>query len=166
VELVGGLLIFGWVCRRFERQADTFAVQHLACDPSAAAISTTTGDATVNPTHTDVPTEPSVTPQAALALCSALELISELNNVDPERPSWRHGSIAWRQRYLMSLIGRPAKRLPIDRLVRQLKVASAVLIIAGVALETWRMQLDDEAADRAAATPTVVMPTIDGPLKG
>jgi hypothetical protein len=41
-----------------------------------------------------------------------------------------------------------------------------VLIIAGVALETWRMQLDDEAADRAAATPTVVMPTIDGPLKG
>jgi Zn-dependent protease with chaperone function len=166
VELVGGLLIFGWVCRRFERQADTFAVQHLACDSSAAAISTATGDATVNPTHTDVPTEPSVTPQAALALCSALELISELNNVDPERPSWRHGSIAWRQRYLMSLIGRPANRLPIDRLVRRLKVAAALLVIGGVTLETWRMQRDDEAGDRATVTPTLVMPTIERPLKG
>ncbi len=30
ISLAGWALIFGWVSRRFERQADTFAVQHLA----------------------------------------------------------------------------------------------------------------------------------------
>ncbi len=35
--LGGALLVFGWVSRRFERQADTFAVQHLTTNPPRPA---------------------------------------------------------------------------------------------------------------------------------
>jgi hypothetical protein len=68
---------------------------------------------------------------------SALETIARLNAVPRRRFSWRHGSIAWRQRYLDSLIGRPLRGLPIDRLVRRLKLAIALTLLATGVMTAW-----------------------------
>jgi len=105
---------FGWVSRRFERQADTFAARHMSGPPDGQ-----TGEPRC------------VTGEAAAIVCSALETIARLNAVEPRRRSWRHGSIAWRQAYLQSMVGRAPGSLPVDRQVRRIKVmAVAVLALA------------------------------------
>jgi len=121
VAAAGALLAFGWVSRRYERQADTFAVQHLS---GLAADSGADGD---------------VTDEAVGAMYDALGGVARLNAVEPTRRSWRHGSIAWRQAYLRSIIGKPVARLPIDRVIRRVKLAAAVaLVLGGVAtVLTW-----------------------------
>lgn len=116
-QLALGLLAFGWVCRRFERQADTFAAQHLSGLGTGAEASA------------------NVTMESVDAMRGALETIAELNTVDPARHSWRHGSIRWRQRYLDSIVGRPVLGLPIDRLVRGLKIVAAIVLIASLGYE-------------------------------
>jgi len=107
-------VMFGWISRRFERQADAFAVQHLSGLREARG-------------EQDEGSE--ITPDAAAAMTTALELVGTLNAVDPERRSWRHGSIRWRQRNLVSLVGRPLRRLPIDRTVQWIKAAVAVVLL-------------------------------------
>jgi STE24 endopeptidase len=116
------LLTFGWVSRRFERQADTFAVQHLVQQR----------------TTTDDPSNPSapriVDAQAVGTMVLALEQVSCFNHMATTRRSWRHGSIAWRQAYLNALIGLDAKRLPIDRQIFWIKCAGATVLTATIAL--------------------------------
>ncbi len=126
VQLALGLMIFGWVCRRFERQADSFAVQHLSGLGTQGQASA------------------SITTESVDALRGALETIAELNTVDPSRHSWRHGSIRWRQRYLESIIGRPVLGLPIDRLVSVLKAAAAVVLILGIGYEIFVQQYNPQ----------------------
>lgn len=104
LSLGGWGVLFGWVSRRFERQADTFAVQHLArmtaCDDPASMPR-----ATIDET-------------AAMTMVQALNQVALANNISIHKRSWRHGSIAWRQQYLQSLIGRPIGSPAIDRQVR------------------------------------------------
>lgn len=119
--------LFGWVSRRIERQADTFAVQYLS----------------------SVAGSPMVTPGSVAAMSGALGTVARFAGVSPRRSSWRHGSIAWRQEYLGRLIGAPTGGLGIDRLVAALKVSIALVLVAFgvlVALEGTA-----EPADRAAA---------------
>lgn len=108
-----GLVGFGWVSRRFERQADVFAVQTL----SRASGS------------------PTVTAEAVRAMTGALESVAIHAGVDPARRSWRHGSIRWRQRYLLGTVGAGLERVPIDRLVLAIKAAAAL----GAALVLWQL---------------------------
>ena len=111
--LAVALGLFGWVSRRFERQADTFAACHL----SVAAE----GD------------ERRVTPEAAATVAGALGTIARMEPVRTRGPSWRHGSIAWRQAYLASIVGRPVDGLEIDRQVRRIKLAA----LAGLAVAAF-----------------------------
>lgn len=97
---------FGWISRRFERQADAFAAVHLS-DSSE-----------------DVVTLHSVT-----LVMNTLESIASLNGAPANRYSWRHGSTAWRCRNLQRLIGCPSSRVPIDRIVSRIKLA---IVLAGV----------------------------------
>jgi STE24 endopeptidase len=114
-QIALAMLVFGWVSRRFERQADTFAVQHLS------------GLGALPPTS-----EGRITPEAVETMREALASIARLNGIPPNRSSWRHGSIAWRMAYLSGLSGQPIESLPIDRQVRWLKRAAlAVLVLAG-----------------------------------
>ncbi len=62
----------------------------------------------------------------------ALEAIGRLSAVAPNRPSWRHGSIAWRRAYLHSIVGHPERALPIDRQVRWIKGLVAVVLAMGL----------------------------------
>lgn len=119
--LVLGVVVFGWVSRRFEEQADAFAAQHL----SGAAFGGRVADDVM------------IQPEAASTMAGALGAVCELNHIPPARFSWRHGSIASRQRRLMRLIGRPACVLPIDRLVWGIKGATLVGLAVLVGLLFW-----------------------------
>ncbi len=118
--LVCWVVGFGWVSRRFERQADTFAVQHLAAGGPAGEHA---GSVLL------------IDHESAQTMVDALKQVARLNHLSPQRRSWRHGSIAWRQQYLRGLVGLPIDRLPIDRDVRCIKRLTAVmLMLAGVLL--------------------------------
>jgi Zn-dependent protease with chaperone function len=119
-ELALGLALFGWVSRRFERQADTFAVKHLSMVEHSDEI--------------EAASTPQVSPNAVAAMDGALDAIARLNGIPQHRPSWRHGSIAWRRAHLRSILGRPIDRLPIDRQMRWIKLAAALIVAGSIVL--------------------------------
>lgn len=119
-ELTLGLALFGWVSRRFERQADTFAVKHLSL---------------VEPNNEVEAFSPlRVSPNAVAAMDGALDAIARLNGIPQHRPSWRHGSIAWRRAYLRSVLGHPIDRVPIDQQMRWIKFAAALIVAGSIVL--------------------------------
>lgn len=114
-SLAAGLLVMGLVSRRFEWQADAFAAKHMA--RRTAEI---TGEPAV------------ITPEAVTAMTGALQAVADLNGIPTERSSFRHGSIAARQRKLRALIGIPVDRVRIDRQVGVLRVVTVIgLVVAG-----------------------------------
>lgn len=109
------LLAFGWVSRRIERQADVFAVRHLAMtseDKQHDAIGKQVFDDTA--VHTMV---------------HALQRVSELNHAPVHRKSWRHGSIAWRQEHLRSLVGKPLDNTEVDRVLTKVKLVTLTCLV-------------------------------------
>jgi len=105
-----GLFFFGWVSRRFERQADTFAVQILSARSGRR----------------------DATPESVEAMVGALGSVAWLNHVPRDRSSWRHGSIQWRQNYLHTLRGRAHDGVWVDQLVALLKWISCALVVSAV----------------------------------
>jgi Zn-dependent protease with chaperone function len=105
------LPVMGWVSRRFEWQADADAARLLSPEGEATATS-------------------------AATVSDALAAVASLNHADPERFSWRHGSIAHRRRRLRAL-GEDARvgRLN-DAVVRRIKAASvaAWALIVGLSM--------------------------------
>ncbi|MCE2881719.1 MAG: M48 family metalloprotease [Planctomycetaceae bacterium] len=109
--LATGLCLFGLASRRFERQADTFAVQLL----SRREASGTATEAAVD------------------SMVAALGSVAYLNHVRPERPSWRHGSIAWRQAYLRAIAGSPLDAMRIDAIIAVVSWASLAVAVGALA---------------------------------
>jgi STE24 endopeptidase len=109
---------FGWVSRRTERQADAFAVAHLA------AVKQTDETQTTNRNDSPLCADA----QSVQTMVAALQQVADLNHVPVNKHNWRHGSIAWRQTYLQSLINQPINNLPIDRTMRNIKLATLTLI--------------------------------------
>lgn len=128
-SLIGGLVVFGFVSRRFEWQADAFAAKDLSRAP--------------RPLPDGLPAQAAdvVTGEAAAALIGALGEVAALNGLDPRTFTWRHGSIVERQLRLRALVGTPLNSLPIDRIVRRLKLVTAAalaLAVAHAVYATWR----------------------------
>lgn len=111
--LVIAIILFGYASRRFERQADTFAVQ---------LMSRSAG-------------RDEATAAAVDDMCEALRMVAYLNHVPVARGSWRHGSIAWRMRYLRLLDGAPLASMSIDRQVAILRWGSAAIVAAAIAIQ-------------------------------
>ena len=113
------VLGFGWVSRRVERQADTFAARHMAErheDPDRDDAGRLLFDA-----------------RSVHRMTGALQSVADLNHIPTRKPSWRHGSIASRQAYLRSLVGTPAAAASVDRVVRGVTLLSAVVVVAALA---------------------------------
>ncbi|MEM1212368.1 MAG: M48 family metallopeptidase [Planctomycetota bacterium] len=113
---------FGWVSRRFERQADTFAARHMS---------------EVLEEPEEMPAAPDgvlkrFTGRGVSAMAGALQRVADLNHIRPTRWEWRHGSIAQRQRNLRALEGAPAHTPSVDRLVGWIKAATALGFVAVV----------------------------------
>ena len=117
------IFIFGWVSRRIERQADVFAVKHLAANAQ---------DKQHDPAGKQVFDETSVQ-----TMVLALQRVAELNHAPTSKKSWwrdlsawRHGTIAWRQDHLRSLPGQPLHEAHVDRVLYSVKLAT----LAGLVL--------------------------------
>lgn len=109
-SLAAVLIVFGFVSRRVEWQADAFAAQHLSAP------------------------ERTVSPAAVAAMAGALESVARLNHIAPEKFTWRHGSIADRKRRLEALVGQPVDALPIDHTVRRIKRAAVIVLAVSITL--------------------------------
>ena len=118
--LLAALFAFGWVSRRIERQADVFAVQHLA--------------ATADEQQTDAQGRQLFDEASVQTMVHALQRVSELNHAPITRKSWRHGSIAWRQDHLRSLVGQPLSNTPVDRVLLRVKLATMVGLLVAIAV--------------------------------
>ena len=135
VVLAGTLVGFGWISRRFERQADAFAAVRMSVDAEDRPLGTVSTD-------------------GVDAMRSALTAVAGINGVDPMRFTWRHGSIASRQAHLLGLIHRPIDRLPIDRVVRAIEIASVLAIVLVVG--RWYLATSSEPSifeDQGFGTP-------------
>lgn len=153
VLVVGGALtVLGFVSRRMEWQADAFAAKQLTMDPPrleqaqshaygelAPAANVSSGPEPSPWAFTPQPKNflieqgsDRISPHAAHAMIDALRMVAEVSHIPLTRWSWRHGSIAHRQRRLRDLVGMPIDRLPIDRDVRWIKrgVAAALIVMA------------------------------------
>jgi STE24 endopeptidase len=129
--LFAGVLVFGWVSRRFEWQADAFAARHLSVSLSEAS----------SPFSTDEPPRPgTIAPAAVAHMEAALGNVARFNAIDPTKFAYRHGSIDDRIRRLRQIIGLSSSILPIDNTVRWIKavsLAAFLMAVGGLVLEAF-----------------------------
>jgi STE24 endopeptidase len=133
-------VFFGWISRKFERQADVFGVRTLALSgvPCSMPCALHAAD--------------SAAPPGGDALCSTaahvfgdtLNEVAALNGIPPEARSWRHGSIASRSRVVMELARDPLATARFERLVTRIKIGIAVAALlsglwAGWTLRIWKL---------------------------
>jgi STE24 endopeptidase len=134
-------LVFGYVSRKFERQADVFAARVMRgspeneIDPAWALESHTTGGAAVmQERRVAVSSVGHVDRHGAAVFCSALERVAAVNNIPIAARSWCHGSIAKRIRFLEFLARDAERTVQFDRFMRKLYV---VLVISLIAFGVW-----------------------------
>lgn len=138
--MVLGVLIFGYVSRRFEWQADAFAARHMS-ESRGFGTSERIESAAISEA-------------GAASMIAALDSVARLNHVPRDRGSFRHGSIGTRQGKLAKLVGVPVNRLPIDARVRWIKMGvlcAAMMVIASVLVEAWVAEAQSEKAEAATS---------------
>lgn len=130
-------LCFGYISRRFERQADAFATQHLS------------GLRFKRGQHPPTDRCPVISGHAVLAMQRALGSVAAAGGMPTERFTFRHGSIAGRHRALQRLICKPALALPVDRSVRKIKRVTAVLFVIAIGLSVYQVHIERVDAESA-----------------
>jgi STE24 endopeptidase len=120
IQIVGGLglfwLGFGFVSRRFERQADVFAAR------------------TVQSAE-DMTPNAHVGPFGAALFASALHRVATINNIPVKRYEWIHGSIDGRMRFVQWLADSPHRTTVFDRLMTRLYLfLSGAILLSGALL--------------------------------
>jgi STE24 endopeptidase len=116
------VLIFGYLSRRFERQADVFAARMMQSDWTVESGT---------PTH--------VGERGAGVFAGALRRVAAINNIPEERRSWCHGSIAKRARYLLQMSADPALTHQFDKLMSRLYLTLVTALFASAAI-AWHVQ--------------------------
>jgi len=125
---------FGFVSRRFEWQADAFAVRALSQREQARGALTVVG-LLDSITGGGAPGAGTLTlsVSASSAMAGALLAVASANGTDPRRFGFRHGSIAHRVARIKALPGTALDAVPIDRAASRLKFSVAVACIASIA---------------------------------
>lgn len=113
--MVAGILVFGYLSRWFERQADVFA---------ARTIERPDG------------TSPHVGPVGAAAFTSALHRVAVVNNIPLAARNFTHGSIADRMQYLNALSTDPTRTREFDR---WMSIVYASMVMALIVGSAWVM---------------------------
>ncbi|MGD0138792.1 MAG: M48 family metallopeptidase [Tepidisphaeraceae bacterium] len=126
-------LVFGFVSRKFERQADVFAARTIQGETEGETQVDTTLDIKDrilfgSPDH--------VGRHGAAVFCSALERVAAVNNIPIAARSWCHGSIAKRIRFLEFLSRDSRRTADFDRFMRRLYLT---LLISLLAFGAWTM---------------------------
>ncbi len=110
--IVGWFLVFGWVSRRFERQADVYGAGSVARGPEAE------GKELLN-VH------------GAMVMGAALERIAMLNGISAYSRSWRHSSIASRIGFLRRLASEGGAYSRFQRTLVLVKTGIVLLVLVG-----------------------------------
>jgi len=147
VAAAGGLLfkwgvLFGWISRRFERQADIYGVRTLAtagvpCRLPCALHSPGGEGSTDARSRLGDP----LCQTAAHIFGQTLHEVAVLNGIPPEARSWRHGSISARSRAVIRLAGDPQAVARFERSVYRLKVAILLAAALSGAWAAWELRL-------------------------
>ncbi len=116
-------VVFGYLSRRFERQADLFGCQVVSCDRTDC------------PPHADLdaPDSPSTVPTTVCPVgieifSKALREVALSNGLSPRAPSWRHGSIAHRLGFLERVANRPETLPEFQKNVWRLRLVLGLLL--------------------------------------
>lgn len=126
-------LVFGFVSRRFEWQADAYAAKLLS-EQNAATPETPTDEVFDRPAglvHT----------RAVSAMIGALDMVSKLNHIPLGRFSFRHGSMRRRMENLVLIELQSVDSLPIDRVCNRIKRAGLVVMALAAVLWTVRLSI-------------------------
>lgn len=132
-SVVGFLLVFGYLSRWFERQADVFAarlIEHdsvVTVEPALARV--------VAGASAPLPAT-FVGPTGAATFAAALKRVALVNNIPLSARNFTHGSIAERVRYLQDLSTDPSRTLQFDR---SMSVLYAMMTLALLACGAWVM---------------------------
>jgi len=134
------LLSFGYVSRRFERQADVFAARTMQVEAAAERVQ--------GP-------QSHVGAYGARIFRSALHRVAAINNIPVAARSWCHGSIASRMDYLEKLAQNPQRTWAFDRLMSRLYLAMILGLIFSLAwvVKADSLQPSGPAANAASEVP-------------
>jgi STE24 endopeptidase len=122
--------IFGFISRRFERQADIYGCRAVSCgrEDCPPHVDLNRGCACVSP---GAPSN--VCPVGIRIFARALQNVAMLNGMAPGARSWRHGSIRRRIDFLEGLEGHPEVLWRFQRRVRWLRLGLGLLLLIGIA---------------------------------
>jgi STE24 endopeptidase len=141
--LAGGLMLlkwgvlFGWVSRTFERQADLFGVYTLGLAGVPCE-----GDCPVHrPVGQAAPGRRPMCASAAHVFSDTLNEVARLNNIPADAWSWRHGSIAERSRILQDYALHPARHDAFERSVALLKGGIWLAAIGSTLWAAWELRI-------------------------
>jgi STE24 endopeptidase len=152
VYLLKFLLLFGFVSRRFERQADVFAARTMELS-RAGVPNSSASEILLAARQLALATDgPGASPTSALALRlrpphdpghvgrygahvfgAALQRVALVNNIPVKARSWCHGSIATRMQYLRDLSHDPTRTARFDRFMLLMYGALVFALFAGAA---------------------------------
>jgi STE24 endopeptidase len=128
-------LIFGYLSRWFERQADVFAARtmelHLL-NQESRGNSISPSPRSLGPLSSNLVA--AVGPRGAATFASALHRVAVVNNIPVAARNFTHGSIAERVRYLHILSTDPAKTMHFDR---TMSVLYAMMMCALLVSGAW-----------------------------
>jgi hypothetical protein len=125
-------LVFGFVSRRFEWQADAYAAKMLSePDPAMPTPADEVFDRPAGLVHT----------RAVSAMIGALDMVSKLNHIPLGRFSFRHGSMRRRMENLVLIELQSVDSLPIDRVCNRIKRAGLLVLAVSVVLWVIRLSI-------------------------
>ena len=120
--VVSVVVLFGFVSRRFERQADVFAARMMQSGWAQGPASTS---------H--------VGEQGAEVFVSALLRVASVNNIPVRARSWCHGSNGSRMDYLREISADPARTQRFDDAMWRLYATLVLALILSAGAAAWAM---------------------------
>ena len=126
-------IFFGFLSRRFERQADIFGCRAVSCGQADCPANHLPHE----PTSRELP----LCPAGIQVFVQALEKIATLNGSMRDARSWRHFSIAKRVEFLERLATQPQLERSFQRVVVLLKVL-VIAALTGAAWYVWNQSPD------------------------
>jgi len=128
-------VVFGGLSRRFERQADVFGSKVASVSPTEERSSTGSDElASTQPTSD---TGLTLRSHGIRAFADALANVARYNGLDPNGPSWRHGSIAQRIAFLQGLDEHPDGERIFEEGVRKLRLCLGLVLAVGILLSIF-----------------------------
>jgi len=135
--LIVWLFGFGWLSRRFERQADLYAVRALAPDIQTCVPLCPVHAVSSSRSLTAGTSGPSLCVTSANLFGRTLLKIADLNGISRDAPSWRHGSIRSRCRLIEQFITDESALRRFDRSIVWTKAVLLASGAVGTVIAAW-----------------------------